>query len=421
MAMRKISSKRLFIDVLYILMIFFDALAAHIPMGNYLDEGIAVFSIIILLAYAVRKKCISRLNAALLISSIAAILMGIISNLMYGYVMSADIIIRDIVGIFKFFICFKAADIYLKGKKYYAMKDIIKLTKIIIVMIFTFGVISLFINIGMGDSIRFGIRSYKFIYSFYNVLVFNETVLIAVLMTERKSNIGYYIMAFATLLFTLRTKGIIVIILFVAFRIMQARKNNPILYGSILSKGKYIIPAAIVLVMLTKNKIMTYISFGKYESIRIGALVTELSIMCDCFPFGSGFGTYGTSLSYSTGSILYDIYNSINYSMMMNPEVGYASMSDTFWPAIYAQLGIIGFLLYVYGMFICFKSIKIDAIATINQKTACIFILTYMLVISLTEAVYLNPTGVTGPLLIAIIMNMRIEGNATSGKINSIH
>ena len=107
--------------------------------------------------------------------------------------------------------------------------------------------------------------------------------------------------------------------------------------------------------------------------------------------------------------------------MMMNPEVGYASMSDTFWPAIYAQLGIIGFLLYVYGMFICFKSIKIDAIATINQKTACIFILTYMLVISLTEAVYLNPTGVTGPLLIAIIMNMRIEGNATSGKINSIH
>lgn len=155
MAMRKISSKRLFIDVLYILMIFFDALAAHIPMGNYLDEGIAVFSIIILLAYAVRKKCISRLNAALLISSIAAILMGIISNLMYGYVMSADIIIRDIVGIFKFFICFKAADIYLKGKKYYAMKDIIKLTKIIIVMIFTFGVISLFINIGMGDSIRF--------------------------------------------------------------------------------------------------------------------------------------------------------------------------------------------------------------------------------------------------------------------------
>ena len=53
MAMRKISSKRLFIDVLYILMIFFDALAAHIPMGNYLDEVIAVFSIIILLAYAV--------------------------------------------------------------------------------------------------------------------------------------------------------------------------------------------------------------------------------------------------------------------------------------------------------------------------------------------------------------------------------
>ena len=103
--MRKISSKRLFIDVLYILMIFFDALAAHIPMGNYLDEGIAVFSIIILLAYAVKKKRISRLNVALLISSIAAILMGIISNLMYGYVMSADIIIRDIVGIFKFFIC----------------------------------------------------------------------------------------------------------------------------------------------------------------------------------------------------------------------------------------------------------------------------------------------------------------------------
>lgn len=400
-------SRRIFIDIIFVLLIFYDVIAEKFPMGNYYDEAITILLTFFSIIWIIQNGRLNIINARILLGILIILAIGLISNCAFGYVTSIDIIFRDIVGIFKFFVCFIAANSYMKKEYCYSKEDIIKISKIIICIFFIFGVISLFTDIGMGDSIRFGIRSYKFIYSFYNVLVFNVVILISVLMSDNKNNFIYYLMAFAVLIFTLRTKALIVIALFVVFKIMQIKKNNPIIYGGIISKMKYIIPMILFVFIVTKDKIMTYISFGKYASIRIGALFTGFDIMKDHFPLGSGFGTYGTSLSYSTDSKLYSIYNSINYELMMDPNFGYASMSDTYWPAIYAQIGIIGFIVFIYCMILCFKSIRYNKGADGANKIASMFIMIYMLVVSLTEAIYLNPTGVTGAILIAIVLNMK--------------
>lgn len=97
---------------------------------------------------------------------------GIVGNVMYGYMPSVSVIGRDIIGTFKFFI------IYLVGRRIIVKnnirlnsKKIISTAKIIITVIFVFGIVNLLVNTGIADEVRYGLRSYKFIYSHYNMEV----------------------------------------------------------------------------------------------------------------------------------------------------------------------------------------------------------------------------------------------------------
>lgn len=127
-----------------------------------------------------------------------------------------------------------------------------------------------------------------------------------------------------------------------------------------------------------KDEVALYVDFGRNNSIRIGALFTGIGIAGDCFPLGSGFGTYGTSLSYKNGSKVYQLYNGINYNLMMDPRFGFASLSDTYWSAIYAQLGFFGFLLFIYCLYCCFRYVMRASFSKLQNRQACMVIMIYI-------------------------------------------
>ena len=376
--------------------IFFDK---FIPYANYTDELICLLFMAIAIVYICKDKGKVAVNKE---QKNSILCIGIVGNVMYGYMPSVSVIGRDIIGTFKFFI------IYLVGRRIIVKnnirlnsKKIISTAKIIITVIFVFGIVNLLVNTGIADEVRYGLRSYKFIYSHYTYLVYNEVLLYSILATEDKRNAVFKIMSLLSIAATFRTKGFITIAFILAYYLLNFAKKKRISFKDIF-KPVYIAPIGIVCFFISKSKIQQYLSWGASQSIRVGVHSVGLKIANDHFPFGTGFGTFGTNISYKNQSQLYNIYNSLNYSHLMN--YGYATMSDVYWPSIYVQFGYIGMIVYVILIIQICKDLLNNAMLNNRCKFSILLILFYMVSASLSEATFSNESGAFSAVVILIIV-----------------
>lgn len=86
-----------------------------------------------------------------------------------------------------------------------------------------------------------------------------------------------------------------------------------------------------------------------------------MKIAWDYFPFGAGFGTFGSWMSRAMYSPLYHTYG-LSHVWGLSP--GKTSfINDIFWPSILAETGIFGLLFYgliIIGFLrICVQSLKV--------------------------------------------------------------
>lgn len=84
------------------------------------------------------------------------------------------------------------------------------------------------VNTGIADEVRYGLRSYKFIYSHYTYLVYNEVLLYSILATEDKRNAVFKIMSLLSIAATFRTKGFITIAFILAYYLLNFAKKKRI-------------------------------------------------------------------------------------------------------------------------------------------------------------------------------------------------
>lgn len=391
---------------IYILIIFFNNFFdKFIPYASYTDELICLLFMAIAIVYICKDKgkvAVNKEQKNSILCILLVLFIGIVGNVMYGYMPSVSVIGRDIIGTFKFFI------IYLVGRRIIVKnnirlnsKKIISTAKIIITVIFVFGIVNLLVNTGIADEVRYGLRSYKFIYSHYTYLVYNEVLLYSILATEDKRNAVFKIMSLLSIAATLRTKGFITIAFILAYYLLNFAKKKRISFKDIF-KPVYIAPIGIVGFFISKSKIQQYLSWGASQSIRVGVHSVGLKIANDHFPFGTGFGTFGTNISYKNQSQLYNIYNSLNYSHLMN--YGYATMSDVYWPSIYVQFGYIGMIVYVILIIQICKDLLNNAMLNNRCKFSILLILYYMVSASLSEATFSNESGAFSAVVILIIV-----------------
>lgn len=71
----------------------------------------------------------------------------------------------------------------------------------------------------------------------------------------------------------------------------------------------------------------------------------------------------------------------------------------------YIQLGIIGIILYVYSLYLCYKKITHTNTASDRQKLSCVYIYLYLILCTLSEATFINWTGVIAAVIIAFLLN----------------
>ena len=108
------------------------------------------------------------------------------------------------------------------------------------------------VNTGIADEVRYGLRSYKFIYSHYTYLVYNEVLLYSILATEDKRNAVFKIMSLLSIAATFRTKGFITIAFILAYYLLNFAKKKRISFKDIF-KPVYIAPIGIVCFFISKN------------------------------------------------------------------------------------------------------------------------------------------------------------------------
>lgn len=385
----------------YILLVFKPCIS-NIKL-NLLDELIfllvLLLGIIKLLKLKKIRILLNKYDIYILNSWLLLFILGIVSTLIFKVQDNITVIIKDIILFSKFILC------YVMGKLLWPrlnrdkiLKNIIKIAKISTIIIFICGFISLFINIGMGSEIRYGLRAYQFLFSHYTFLVFAQIILLATITCEEKNNNLYIFMSLIILLLTLRSKAIAFIIIYLFFNIMNKYRKN--------IKWWHIGIAGILILWMLSNKILDYLSWGDYN-LRTGLHLKSFQIAKDYFPLGAGFGTYGSNISYEYLSPLYAKYGLMSYQGFNQGFVSAgAVISDVFWPYIIGQWGILGTIIYILILWWIFMSFRTELKETNSKKyLACIYIFIYMLLASTTEAVYTNESGVWTAILLSIYFN----------------
>lgn len=105
---------------------------------------------------------------------------------------------------------------------------------------------------------------------------------------------------------------------------------------------------AAVVLFFTWTKFDIYYVSGMEEESRLARPMTyktALQIMQDYFPFGSGFGTFGTAAAAEEYSPLYFKYH-LDDIWGLSPELP-MFLADAFYPIMYSQFGVFGSLIFL--------------------------------------------------------------------------
>ena len=293
-----------------------------------------------------------------------------------------------------------------KLNKELLLKKISKCARIYVLMIFIFGIMNLFINVGMSSEKRYGIRSYKFLYSHPTYLVFYLVVLISILISEQKKrNNKFIIMSLISLIFTCRSKAIVFVFIYFFM--------NYVLKYKVKIKLSYVISISLIGLLLTYHKILEYFMLG-YKAARPALYLTGIQILKNNFPFGSGFGTFASSLSGKYYSDIYNIYHLSNIWGMTRENYSY--IADTFWPYIYGQFGFVGLIIFLCILFRIFISIYSRYKNSLNKFKAMILLVIYIIISSTSEAIFIDITGQFAFIVLAVFLG---DNNLISCKKNN--
>lgn len=394
----KISKKKIQYGSLFILILYVNILNQYIPGLKYLDEIIAIISIIYIFLHL--KKINTNFYIILFIIGIMT-LIALIGNVIFKYQNYQIAIFKDILAFYKFPITFIAIYTWSKNKNLNVAHDVaVKISKVSVVVMFIGCVISIFVDIGLSYGIRHGFRTYKFLYSHPTYLVYALVIISVILVANqekyKKKSMRYYVLQFMTLfciLFSFRDKGFGYIALFFVIIVLLPRRKSV--------KLRYFVGAGLIAFVASYQKLMEYRSWS--WSPRNALYMNGLQLALKTFPFGSGFATFNSFISGKYYSKAYYLFG-LEMKLGLNP-VDYADIGDAQLPYYYTQFGFIGFVLFLFVIYLLVKKIKILYQNKPMVMKSAYLLMGYMAIGSLVEAVFTNESGVTCVIVLLMYLD----------------
>lgn len=359
---------------------------------KHIDELIAiVFTLYVILNY----KILFKLKPKLICIWILFMFVGFISTIinMYQPIMAA--LIDAFVLVQRFIVGYLAIIIY-SSKKNMKISDIlIKTVKFITVILFIISVHDIiFKPIFEKSNFRYFTYSLQLMFPHPTYLAVTEAILLIFLGYKNEKNNKYIYMLMATFvgIMTLRGKAIGFFALYwFMYLMIVVFKNKHYLRLFILG--------GILCLFLVQNQFADYFLTDNY-SPRAILLKDSIDLMTTYFPFGTGFGTFGSSIAADYYSPLY-IQLGYPSNWGMSPSYS-AFLSDSFWPTIFAEFGIIGTIIFIV-VIIYFLQLSVRKIKQ-NQSSGVAMLMTliYCLIASFAESSFFNPTSLLMFMLFAI-------------------
>lgn len=383
----KIKKNDFLMGVFFIWMLFNSAIAVHIKMFNYLDEGLFLFSILFLIIEILKKsQPIKKRYLFVAIMLFIIILIGFISDLIWDYNANWIVVIKDIVAFSKMPVIFIAFS-YINDRddNTHRLDVAYVCSKICILIMSACAIVSMFKDIGMSYDIRKGILSYKFIFLHPTFMVYALAVMLSVLVAHgiKKGDYVYHALCIFMLILSMRDKAFAFVILYflILFIIPNAKKL----------KVRYVIMAFLGAFLVSYKKIIEYFNFS--WSPREALYVTGIEIANRCFPFGSGLGTFASNLSGEYYSKVYELYDTFNKPGVSPND--YVDLGDAGFSYYYAQFGWIGLLLFILILIAIYVVIKNNCMNQPDRRHACFMFYGYLVISLLVETVFINETGAT--------------------------
>ena len=383
------------LNVLFDIFIFQNCLITYIPQLGYIDELFTFMLIILSVFYIFNgKNKISMYSSEVksIILFFCLLLVGVAGNVMHKIQPEKIAIYKDILAISKFVVCYTFTLIVSNNiDKDLLLEKVAKRSRIYVNIIFTFLILSIIHDIGMSSDIRYGIRSYKFLYQHPTYLVSAIVIFLCVILSDNRKKFDNFIIfeSIAILFFTLRNKAFVFILGYFFMKLVMKYAKS--------IKIRYILILAVIGIFSTYNKIMEYASYY-LTAARPALFIVGYKLACKYIPFGSGFGTFASEISG-------DYYSPIYYEYGINvvsglEETAHSYIGDTFWPYVYGQFGFLGLIIFLWIILNIFKSIQKRYQYNREIQSAAFLLLLYILIASTAEAIF---TDVTGCFTFAVI------------------
>lgn len=172
---------------------------------------------------------------------------------------------------------------------------------------------------------------------------------------------------------------------------------------------RHIIVAIILILLaifLNWNKFSIYFITGAENGVaRTLLYVNSISILNDYFPFGSGLGSFATDASGKYYSDLYFDYD-LNYTFGLSPndyKTDHDYFSDTFYPALIAQYGILGIILFFYFWYKRYIAVRYNY----DALKLFIFSMLFICIESIAAPTFVSKTAIPIMFTLALIAKQK--------------
>lgn len=394
-----------------ILIVFLFTLLFSDYLGNkihkmffYTDELLLVILILMLIYKIYRlngKGVIRKEDKKIIYPYFIIYIFGFLGNILSKYQTSITAIILDSFATMKFFIAFMCTINIINDNNSRNLKELmIKFAKWTIIAATIIECLNLsFGFMGSEKYGKFGLYALTFGGHPYFA---TATIACAtsILTFNIKKNKFYIMFGFILTALTFRTKAYLYIAMMI-FSFIFFRKSIKI--------WKIILIGTILLI-IGWNKIEYY--FLDPTATRSILLTTSIDIAEHHFPIGSGFATFGSTLSGKYYSKAYEIYK-LNTRYGFSPQ-DYSFITDGGWANIIGQFGIIGLLGYIYMFF----NIVIYIYRRNKQKKLLPYIglLGYMFISSTNENAFTSNYTILYAIVLAILIK-KIPKEETKNEI----
>ena len=398
--------KKFSLNMFLLLLIFSNLILSNLNFPSFIgywDEILELIIIILGLVYIIfqNKTSFQKKNFLIVLSIVAVVIIGILGNLCFGYVNSANAIIRDIIAFIKFpLVLLIIIQLNYDSMFNYSLTNwFYSLIKIIVIIMFIFGIISIFKDIGLSQNeIRYGIKPYQFLFSHPTYLVLTSLFLLLLIDSigyqKNKKNFIYQLMLLIIIILSMRTKGIIIAALFVFIKYA----------GKWLQRFKVLYwGGALGLAFFTAyDKLALYSSYSTSprETLYRGSFL----LLKKCFPLGSGFATFASHISGKFNSAVYDFIKIPYYWTGLGNEMNV--LGDAGFAYYIGQFGLIGFVIFIY---ILYKLYKLTLVGVKNKLP--IIIMWIYIIVALTSESILSNNGIEIAFMLAYLSSLNKQNN----------